>query len=648
LELITNQDKRRQIKTKDQKYPEYIIINNNMRKNIYTIFIMVLLILSHVFMAGCGDNAVGSGTGGTSPSPGPINPDSVTNLDVSSDRYRLPPNGIDSAQITAKVKIDGVDQTWLPSGTKLCAKHTNIYATLVEYAVYECPWYESGTIYVSKITPSVIMPGGSMNIDYYIGKYTDFVRFEVLDKYGSRVYFLDESAPAPYQTHTFTWNGKDWHGINVNPDVYSVRMIAYHSSAGEGEVYSSSVSITVKNPIGTGYSDIQYDSQSQLLITSPYYGSFDPDQVIICLMDNYYPYAQHVVAGTGIRFAYGPSDVSPSQSTITASPTNVSANGFSYATITVTAKDGGGNPISGVNVHFTSSRGDYDDFFVTNNTVTDSNGIATVQLKSRTEGPTTVHANVEGIDLYNTVNVNFVEKTIVDEAVRYLDTSADLNNVSWFYRNTTSDVNSTKTAKGIIYSYGNKDDINMFVNYKMKANSNKIPKPQKWSDYIYKTGLDIKEYNAGIDPTGYWAGIDCSGLVQRCANAVGYSTSVVPSLTDHYESQPYWVDNAFNRFHETSRSDQITSNCGSPADFNTIAQNDVIGFYSLISGKYLHWVIVSSVGEDENTTQIIHAYGGDRFGADKWKVIETSLYDVSCDFNGNNNYWFDVYRLKTY
>jgi hypothetical protein len=305
------------------------------------------------------------------------------------------------------------------------------------------------------------------------------------------------------------------------------------------------------------------------------------------------------------------------------------------------AKDGGGNPISGANVHFTSSRLDYFDFFVTNNAVTDSNGVATVQLKSRTIGQTTVHANVEGIDLYNTVNVNFVEKTMVDEARRYLDNSSDLSGVYWFYRDNVSDVNSTSTEEGIIYGFGNKDDINMYVNYKMKKNNDKVPKPRKWADYIYKTGLDITEYN-GSDPEKkpwrYWAGIDCSGLVQRCANITGYSR--IPLLTNQTGSEPYRVDGAINDFYNSYYSDQITTNVGQTPNFNLIQEGDVIGILS--GSTYVHWVFVSIKGGNAYNTWVIHAYGGGT-DASEWKVIETTLSKI---FDDDPTLKFTTFRLK--
>ena len=91
--------------------------------------------------------------------------------------------------------------------------------------------------------------------------------------------------------------------------------------------------------------------------------------------------------------------VSASQSTLDATPASISADGGS-ATITVTAKDGSGNPVSGATVVLTATG--------TGNTLTqpagftDGSGVATGTLSSTVSEAKTVSATIDGVALTQT------------------------------------------------------------------------------------------------------------------------------------------------------------------------------------------------------------------------------------------------------
>ncbi|HKA57577.1 MAG TPA: invasin domain 3-containing protein [Gemmatimonadales bacterium] len=95
-------------------------------------------------------------------------------------------------------------------------------------------------------------------------------------------------------------------------------------------------------------------------------------------------------------------DVSPSQSTLGASPTSISAGGGS-STITVTARDGSGNPISGATVVLAASG--------SGNTLTqpagptNASGVATGTLSSSVAELKTVSATINGTAITQTASV---------------------------------------------------------------------------------------------------------------------------------------------------------------------------------------------------------------------------------------------------
>jgi len=99
-----------------------------------------------------------------------------------------------------------------------------------------------------------------------------------------------------------------------------------------------------------------------------------------------------------------PSGVSASQSTVTAAPTTIAAGGGSnVATITVTAKDASGNPVSGATVVLSSSG--------SLNTLTQpaaptgADGVATGSLGSNVAQPKVVSATINGIGITQTATV---------------------------------------------------------------------------------------------------------------------------------------------------------------------------------------------------------------------------------------------------
>ena len=91
---------------------------------------------------------------------------------------------------------------------------------------------------------------------------------------------------------------------------------------------------------------------------------------------------------------------SASQSTLTANPLTITA-GDAGSTITVTAKDAGGNPISGANVVLqTSGGGDF-----TTPAPTDVNGATTATFTSTVAGDETISAAINGVDINATATV---------------------------------------------------------------------------------------------------------------------------------------------------------------------------------------------------------------------------------------------------
>ena len=101
-----------------------------------------------------------------------------------------------------------------------------------------------------------------------------------------------------------------------------------------------------------------------------------------------------------------PPEVSASQSTVTASPTSIQANGGS-STITVTVKDAGGAPISGATVVL-SATGEGNSL-TQPTTPTNASGVATGALSSSVAGAKTVSASANGTAITQTATVDVTE-----------------------------------------------------------------------------------------------------------------------------------------------------------------------------------------------------------------------------------------------
>jgi hypothetical protein len=116
---------------------------------------------------------------------------------------------------------------------------------------------------------------------------------------------------------------------------------------------------------------------------------------------------------TSNLFAITPSQISPSLSTLDVSQATITAsNGSSFTTITVTAKDGSGNPVQGATVVLSANPG-------TGNTLTQPSGttnaagVATGTLSSTKAEVKTVSASINGVNINQTriVTVNHAPMT---------------------------------------------------------------------------------------------------------------------------------------------------------------------------------------------------------------------------------------------
>ena len=101
--------------------------------------------------------------------------------------------------------------------------------------------------------------------------------------------------------------------------------------------------------------------------------------------------------------------ISPTLSTVSASPTSVAANGISTSTITVTLKDGAGNPVSGKTVSLSAATGSS---VIT--AVSNAAGVATFTVTDTVaEGPITYTAvdTTDSITITQTASVTFTRIT---------------------------------------------------------------------------------------------------------------------------------------------------------------------------------------------------------------------------------------------
>jgi adhesin/invasin len=106
-----------------------------------------------------------------------------------------------------------------------------------------------------------------------------------------------------------------------------------------------------------------------------------------------------VFSATGV-----PGPISASQSAVTANPATITAsNGASASTITVTVRDGFGNPLSGVDVTLAADGSGHS--LTQPGGPTDERGVATGRLSATTVGARTVSATANGVSLEQTATV---------------------------------------------------------------------------------------------------------------------------------------------------------------------------------------------------------------------------------------------------
>ena len=123
-----------------------------------------------------------------------------------------------------------------------------------------------------------------------------------------------------------------------------------------------------------------------------------------------------LLPGFSAVFTVDTGAASAAASTVTAIPGGVPADGTTPITVTVTVLDPFNNPIPGVSVLLTSTRGATDTVAFPNPDATGSNGVATFTVTSSTAGPATFSATVDSATLitqtapviFGTANPNLV------------------------------------------------------------------------------------------------------------------------------------------------------------------------------------------------------------------------------------------------
>jgi hypothetical protein len=107
-----------------------------------------------------------------------------------------------------------------------------------------------------------------------------------------------------------------------------------------------------------------------------------------------------------------PGPVSASRSSVYATPSSVTADGSSYATVSVTVRDASDNLLSGKTVVLTSNRGSADTVSsAPGGSITNSSGQATLQVRSGTAGTAIFSATVDGTTITQTATVTFTATT---------------------------------------------------------------------------------------------------------------------------------------------------------------------------------------------------------------------------------------------
>jgi len=548
---------------------------------------------------------------------------------VNLSDYNIPMDGNSSIEATLRVMTQAGNIMDLPEGHQIVISHTNLYSMVYDDTGVGLAAVgggmggidvSSGSINVS--AAPVVPQGGIVLVNYDTASQMNAVALSVKDSTGKTVYTASESVPDKNNTVPFAWNTRDMSGSRVPAGVYSVAAVASGTS---GTQYSNTSFVTVAQNISSTPVALTYSNgRAKAKVISPPPGSTTDtsDTFQAKLVDAF----GNTVASTGfvVRYVQSSAAPDPFRSSVIVTPSQVDADGQTDAIVRVTARDSAGNVLASRNVTFSSSRGQRDIFSDTF-MITNSQGVAETRVRSGYVGQCQISAMVDNITLTSRALITFAalppsakQQAMVNEAARYSNCAS-----WWYFRRSIDDtVGPPPQNKGIIYSFGNKDSIELF-NRKLQ----KSPSAQNWADYLYKTGLFYEEYISGTSPTGYWAGIDCSGLVQRCANIAGYNR--IPILQDIIGTEPYHVGNEINNFNSSQYSYLLTSS--SNFDPLPIQPGDIVHF----PGSPQHWAIVSGTGLTLYDITIIHAYySNEPFLR---KVQETYLYEINRGFN--------VYRL---
>jgi len=110
-----------------------------------------------------------------------------------------------------------------------------------------------------------------------------------------------------------------------------------------------------------------------------------------------------------VTFTAPASTASPSQSSVSATPTSVLANGSDFSVVTVTVRDSAGNPLSGKSVSLYSSRGTVDTIVTgAGGGLTDGSGKAYFDVKSNTAGTSIITAVADSVTITETATITFI------------------------------------------------------------------------------------------------------------------------------------------------------------------------------------------------------------------------------------------------
>ncbi len=586
--------------------------------------------------------SIGSGESDDSYGSEDVKTGNITYVKATLSTDNIPMDGISSLEVVLQVVDNNGNYQSLPSDHKMMVSHTNLYAILYDDSGAAMATggqdpggidTSAGDVNVAAVSPAVVPQGGVAQVDYSIASQAKTVAVQVKDSAGQAVYHLNELNPDKDNVVPFAWNTKDMTGKQVPSGTYSVDLQAVGSG---GTQYSNTQIVTVAQDIGQQDTELRYvDGSAKARVISPAPGSTDNKEDRFTAK---YVNADGVtLAQTSFAVHYETlATPDPDRSTISANPSQVVADGQTGSMITVVAKDSNGNVLPGRNVSFSSSRGSKD-VFTDTFVVTDPQGVAETSVSSNISGQSEISAMAGNVVLNSKATVTFNspspsnrQMAMVNEAQRY-DHCASW----WYYRKYLGDDNSTSGTSGVIYSFGNKDSIELF-NKKLQRS----PNAQNWAGYLYETGLFYNEWKqwfyqgqAKYSPFGLWAGIDCSGLIQRCANAAGYSR--IPYIVDYSGSDPYHVSPEnniiINNFNDPKYSVLVTSS--GDLNLDSVQVGDIVHFPALGQDIPQHWGIISAVnGSSLDQIMVINAYGGGT-DASIHKVREMSLSSFGRPFD---------------